>query len=132
MQEHNGIALAHFHVCHVAPEDSPPLLLVRKCRRDHVRSSSSSLVQPNGPTLRNATTGPGKRERILRAGSWFFGPLSVRFSTLAARYKNILRKTGYIPGNGGSGCWEPFLEVPGEMVPEEGVEPTRGVIPGRF
>ena len=83
------------------------------------------MVQLFGMQLR-------EREPILRAGRWLFGPLRVRFSTLAARYKNKLPKAGYIPGNGGSGGCEPFLEVLGGMVPEEGVEPTRGVIPGRF
>ena len=84
------------------------------------------MVQLFGMQLRGQ-----EREPILRAGPWFFGPLRLRFSTLAARYKNISPKTGYIPGNGVRGG-EPFLEMLGGMVPEEGVEPTRGVIPGRF
>ena len=36
MQQHNGVALSHFHVRHFSVENSPPILLVRKCRRDHV------------------------------------------------------------------------------------------------
>src|ERR1700691_418768 len=35
MQQHDGIALSHLHVRHLAAEDAPPLLLVRKCCRDH-------------------------------------------------------------------------------------------------
>jgi len=42
-----------------------------------------------------------------------------------------LRLVTYL-GTEEAGRCEPFLEVLGEMVPEEGVEPTRGVIPGRF
>src|SRR5207245_1806100 len=36
VQQHDGVALSHLHVRHLAAEDPPPLLLVRKCRRDHV------------------------------------------------------------------------------------------------
>src|SRR5262249_33595108 len=32
VQQHDGVALSHLHVRHLAAEDSPPLLLVRKCR----------------------------------------------------------------------------------------------------
>ena len=35
VQQHDGVALSHLHVRHLAAEDPPPLLLVRKCRRDH-------------------------------------------------------------------------------------------------
>src|SRR2546427_6496385 len=35
-----GVALSHFHVCHLAPENPPPLLTVRKYCRDHVSSPS--------------------------------------------------------------------------------------------
>src|SRR5215468_3459900 len=40
MQQHDGVALSHLHVRHLAAEDPPPLLLVRKCCRDHVTFSS--------------------------------------------------------------------------------------------
>src|SRR5262249_29257453 len=32
VQQHDGVALSHLHVRHLAAEDPPPLLLVRKCR----------------------------------------------------------------------------------------------------
>src|SRR5262249_16906023 len=32
VQQHDGVALSQLHVRHLAAEDSPPLLLVRKCR----------------------------------------------------------------------------------------------------
>jgi hypothetical protein len=40
MQQHDGVALSDLHVCHFSAEDAPPLLLVRKCCRDHVSSPS--------------------------------------------------------------------------------------------
>ena len=39
MQQHNGVALSHLHICHLSAEDPLPLLLVRKCRRDHMAFS---------------------------------------------------------------------------------------------
>src|SRR5262245_14190795 len=39
VQQHDGVAVAHIHVRHLAAEDPPPLLFVRKCRSDHVRLS---------------------------------------------------------------------------------------------
>ena len=36
MQQHDGVALSHIHVRHLAAEDPPPLLFVRKYCRDHV------------------------------------------------------------------------------------------------
>src|SRR5215467_13346226 len=39
VQEHDGIALSHLHVRHLAAEDPPPLLLIRKCCGNHVRFS---------------------------------------------------------------------------------------------
>src|SRR5215469_1868109 len=39
VQQHDGVALSHLHVRHLAVVDSSPLLLVRKCRRDHFRFS---------------------------------------------------------------------------------------------
>jgi hypothetical protein len=49
VQQHDGVALSHVHVRHLAAEDPSPLLLVRKCRRDHVgcpfsQSASSPLL----------------------------------------------------------------------------------------
>src|SRR5215471_19147752 len=38
VQQHDGIALSHLDVRHLAAEDPPPLLFVRKCRRDHAPS----------------------------------------------------------------------------------------------
>src|SRR5215467_1388525 len=37
MQQHDGVAVSHLHIRHLPAEDPPPLLLVRKCPRDHVR-----------------------------------------------------------------------------------------------
>jgi hypothetical protein len=39
VQEHDGIALSNLYVRHLPAEDVPPLFLVRKYRRDHVRLS---------------------------------------------------------------------------------------------
>jgi hypothetical protein len=39
VQQHDGVALSQLHVRHLAAEDPPPLLLVRKCRGDHVAFS---------------------------------------------------------------------------------------------
>ena len=36
VQQHDGIALSHLHIGHLAAEDPPPLLLVRKRCRNHV------------------------------------------------------------------------------------------------
>src|SRR5215469_6079440 len=36
MQQHDGVSLSHLHIRHLVVEDPPPLLLVRKCCRDHV------------------------------------------------------------------------------------------------
>src|SRR6516225_5168608 len=49
VQQHDGVALSHVHVRHLAAEDPSPFLLVRKCRRDHVgcpfsQSASSPLL----------------------------------------------------------------------------------------
>jgi hypothetical protein len=44
VQQHNGIALSHLHVSHVAAEDVPPLLLVWKRSRDHMPSSSRPTI----------------------------------------------------------------------------------------
>src|SRR5262249_39741911 len=38
-----GIALSHIHASHLAVEDSSPLFVVRKCRREHVHFSCSRL-----------------------------------------------------------------------------------------
>jgi hypothetical protein len=40
MQQHDGLALSHHHIRHLSAEDAPSLLLVRKCRSDHVSSPS--------------------------------------------------------------------------------------------
>ena len=45
MQQHDGVALSHLHVRHLAAEDPPPLLLVRKCCRDHVGFSFGALLR---------------------------------------------------------------------------------------
>src|SRR5258708_26712120 len=39
VQQHDGVAISHIDVRHLAVEDPPPLLSIRKCRRDHVRFS---------------------------------------------------------------------------------------------
>src|SRR5215469_14682672 len=39
LPEHDGVVLSHLHVFHLAAKDLSPLLLVRKCRGDHVRFS---------------------------------------------------------------------------------------------
>jgi hypothetical protein len=41
MQQHDGVALSHLHISDLAAEDPPPLLFVRKFRRDHLRFSWS-------------------------------------------------------------------------------------------
>jgi hypothetical protein len=43
VQQHDGIALSHLHVRHLAAEDPLPLLLIWKCRRDHDRFSHSTI-----------------------------------------------------------------------------------------
>ncbi len=40
MQQHDGVALSDLHVRHLPAQDAPPLLLVRKCCKDHVSSPS--------------------------------------------------------------------------------------------
>jgi hypothetical protein len=35
VQQHDGVALSHLDVRHLAAEDPSPLLLIRKCRRDN-------------------------------------------------------------------------------------------------
>src|SRR5262245_56603578 len=40
----DGIALSHLHVRHLAAEDTLPLLLIRKCCRNHIRFPSFSLL----------------------------------------------------------------------------------------
>src|SRR6516225_7849547 len=49
VQQHDGVAPSYLHVRHLAAEDLSPLILVRKCRRDHVgcpfsQSASSPLL----------------------------------------------------------------------------------------
>src|ERR1700723_829496 len=39
MQQHDGVALSYFYVRHLAAENPPPMLLIRKCRRDHTAFS---------------------------------------------------------------------------------------------
>src|SRR5689334_6358442 len=38
MEQHDRVALSDLHVCHLPVKDPPPLLLVRKCCRDHFAS----------------------------------------------------------------------------------------------
>jgi hypothetical protein len=57
VQQHDGVALSHLHVRHLAAEDPPPRFLVRKCRRDHVRFSCSSRLR----CLRAALRAPDGR-----------------------------------------------------------------------
>ena len=44
MQQHDGVALSHLHIRHLAAENLPPLFLVRKYCRDHVRFSPNANV----------------------------------------------------------------------------------------
>jgi hypothetical protein len=46
VQQHDGVALSHVDVRHLATEDPPPPLRVRKCRRDHDGFSLCSLWSP--------------------------------------------------------------------------------------
>ena len=64
MQQNDWVTLAHFHVCHLAAEDLPPLLLVWKCRSDHARFSclrSVSILTPYaevvGPSMEMVSLG---------------------------------------------------------------------------
>src|SRR5262249_22070227 len=43
VQQYDGVALSDLHVRHLAIEYAPPLLLVGKCRGNHVRSFSRTL-----------------------------------------------------------------------------------------
>ena len=42
VQQNDGVTVSHLHVRHLTSEDLPPLLLIGKCSRDHVRFSWSS------------------------------------------------------------------------------------------
>jgi hypothetical protein len=43
VQQHDGVALSHLHVRHLAADHPSPLLLVRKCRGDLVRFFRSTI-----------------------------------------------------------------------------------------
>src|SRR6476620_819345 len=49
VKQHDGVTLSDLHVRHLAAEDPPPLLLVWKCRRDHIRFSFSSRLSSACP-----------------------------------------------------------------------------------
>lgn len=53
MQRHNGVALSHIDVRHLAAEDSLSMLLVGKCCRDHVLVTflDCGTLTPNGEEL---------------------------------------------------------------------------------
>src|SRR5262245_40399762 len=56
MQQHDGVALSHLRIRHLPAEDPPPLLLIWKCRRDHVASSCDELVQGRDRALSQKRT----------------------------------------------------------------------------